>query len=59
MSDSALRQRLGAAGIQTAAEYAWTRRLDALERFLLDMARPRQIPASTADVATILRAPAG
>ena len=57
LSDPALRARLGAAGFQTAAEYAWTRRIDALEQFLVDVAQPRQIPASTASVPEIRRAP--
>ncbi|MHB2001585.1 MAG: glycosyltransferase family 4 protein, partial [Solirubrobacteraceae bacterium] len=40
LSDRALRQRLGQAGIETAAEYAWERRIDALEAFLEGVARP-------------------
>ena len=32
--DPELRERLGRAGIETAAEYAWERRIDALEAFL-------------------------
>jgi GT2 family glycosyltransferase len=47
LTDPALRERLGQAGIETAAEYAWTRRIDALERFLVDVARPRRIEPST------------
>ena len=34
LEDPALRERLGRAGIETAAEYAWERRIDALETFL-------------------------
>ncbi|MEO9119570.1 MAG: glycosyltransferase [Solirubrobacteraceae bacterium] len=59
LSDPGLRRRLGAAGLQTAGEYAWTRRIDALEQFLFDIAQPRQIAASTSGVPTIRRAPAG
>ena len=34
LDDPALRARLGRAGIETAAEYAWERRIDELEAFL-------------------------
>ena len=34
LGDPALRERLGAAGIETAADYAWERRIDELEAFL-------------------------
>ena len=37
----------GVPAIATAAEYAWERRIDALESFLTDVAAPRQIVAST------------
>jgi len=47
LEDPELRERLGAAGIQCAADYAWERRIDALEQFLLDVAAPRQITPST------------
>jgi len=40
LSDPELRERLGRAGIETAADYAWERRIDALEAFLADLARP-------------------
>jgi GT2 family glycosyltransferase len=43
LSDSALRERLGEAGIATAALYAWERRIDALERFLESVAAGRRI----------------
>jgi GT2 family glycosyltransferase/glycosyltransferase involved in cell wall biosynthesis len=33
LADPALRERLGRAGIETAQEYAWERRIDALEAF--------------------------
>ncbi|MGI8505786.1 MAG: glycosyltransferase [Solirubrobacteraceae bacterium] len=57
LGDRALRSRLGRAGIETAADYAWGRRLDALERFLSDVAKPRRIaPSST--VSPRLRKPA-
>jgi GT2 family glycosyltransferase len=36
-----LRERMGKAGIATAAEFAWERRIDALEAFLEETARPR------------------
>ncbi|MGH2854928.1 MAG: glycosyltransferase [Solirubrobacteraceae bacterium] len=41
LADSELRARLGRAGIETAAQYAWERRIDALEAFLEGVARPR------------------
>jgi glycosyltransferase involved in cell wall biosynthesis len=47
LEDPALRKGLGAAGIATAADYAWPRRIDALERFLIDIATPRRIEPST------------
>jgi GT2 family glycosyltransferase len=43
LEDPVLRQRLGAAGIETAADYAWARRIDALEQFLTEVATPRPI----------------
>jgi glycosyltransferase involved in cell wall biosynthesis len=41
LGDGELRERVGRAGIETAAEYAWERRIDALEGFLEGVARPR------------------
>jgi glycosyltransferase involved in cell wall biosynthesis len=43
LSDAALRERLGQAGMRTAADYSWERRIDALEAFLEDVARPRRL----------------
>jgi GT2 family glycosyltransferase/glycosyltransferase involved in cell wall biosynthesis len=43
LSDLELRQRLGRAGIETAADYAWERRIDALEAFLQEVAAPRRV----------------
>jgi GT2 family glycosyltransferase/glycosyltransferase involved in cell wall biosynthesis len=43
LGDEPLRERLGQAGIETAAEYAWERRIDALEAFLTDVARPSRV----------------
>lgn len=43
LGDPALRQRLGSAGIETAAGYAWERRIDALETFFQQVARPRAL----------------
>jgi GT2 family glycosyltransferase/glycosyltransferase involved in cell wall biosynthesis len=50
LADPALRDRLGRAGLSTAAEYSWERRIDALEQFLTEVAQPRRIAASTAVV---------
>ncbi|HVR04976.1 MAG TPA: glycosyltransferase [Solirubrobacteraceae bacterium] len=43
LGDPALRERFGRAGVETAQEYAWERRIDALEEFLQDIAAPRQL----------------
>jgi GT2 family glycosyltransferase len=43
LSDPALRERLGRAGIETARDYAWERRIDALEKFLVGVARPTRL----------------
>jgi GT2 family glycosyltransferase/glycosyltransferase involved in cell wall biosynthesis len=40
LGDPALRERLGRAGIETAQEYAWERRIDELEGFLGRVADP-------------------
>jgi GT2 family glycosyltransferase len=45
LEDPALRAKLGRAGVETAADYAWERRIDALEAFLLEVARPRAVTA--------------
>ncbi len=47
LGDPALRARLGEAGIATAADYAWERRIDALEAFFDEIAAPRRIEPST------------
>ncbi|MGI8715592.1 MAG: glycosyltransferase [Solirubrobacteraceae bacterium] len=59
LSDRPLRQRLGDAGMRTASDYAWERRIDALETFLSELARPRRIASSTDVVPRAQRAPAG
>jgi glycosyltransferase involved in cell wall biosynthesis len=41
LGDAGLRERLGSAGIETATAYAWSRRIDALEEFLREVATPR------------------
>jgi GT2 family glycosyltransferase/glycosyltransferase involved in cell wall biosynthesis len=43
LGDSELRERLGRAGIETARDYTWERRIDALEGFLEGVAQPRRI----------------
>jgi GT2 family glycosyltransferase len=55
LADSALRERLGAAGRASAADYAWERRIDALESFLEGVARPRRIASSTSVVPELER----
>jgi glycosyltransferase involved in cell wall biosynthesis len=51
LADPALRGQLGRAGIQTAADYAWERRIDALERFLEDVATPRRVDIDAIEAA--------
>jgi GT2 family glycosyltransferase len=58
LTDPELRAELGRAGIHTAADYAWERRIDALEAFLVDVAAPRRIAPSTDVVPQLRRAPA-
>jgi len=43
LADRALRERLGRAGEETARHYAWERRIDALEGFMGELARPGQM----------------
>ncbi|HEY2282791.1 MAG TPA: glycosyltransferase [Solirubrobacteraceae bacterium] len=43
LGDPELRARLGRAGIETAADYAWERRIDALEGFFERVAAARQL----------------
>jgi GT2 family glycosyltransferase/glycosyltransferase involved in cell wall biosynthesis len=43
LANPELRARLGRAGIETAAEFAWERRIDALEAFLEGVARPSKL----------------
>jgi glycosyltransferase involved in cell wall biosynthesis len=45
LADPELRTRLGAAGIRTAQRYDWPVRIDALERFLRDVAQPALSPS--------------
>jgi GT2 family glycosyltransferase len=47
LTDSKLRERLGEAGITTAADYAWDSRIDALERFFDSVAAPRSVAYAT------------
>jgi glycosyltransferase involved in cell wall biosynthesis len=57
LGDPKLRDRLGRAAIATAADYAWAQRIDALERFFMEIAEPRRIAPSTAAVPQLRRAP--
>ncbi len=45
LEDPALRERLGRAGIETAAGYAWERRIDELERFFEGLVQRTTLPA--------------
>jgi GT2 family glycosyltransferase len=44
LDDPGLRERLGRAGIETAKPYAWETRIDALEQFFEQVARPSAEP---------------
>jgi GT2 family glycosyltransferase len=59
LEDRSLRDRLGQAGIETASQYAWSKRIDALEVFLVGIATPRRIEPSTHVVPGMPRARAG
>jgi GT2 family glycosyltransferase/glycosyltransferase involved in cell wall biosynthesis len=47
LGDPELREQVGRAGVETAAQYAWERRIDALEAFLVEVARPRETVVSS------------
>ena len=47
LTDSALRCRLAQAGLATAAAYAWEPRIEALLRFMFEIAQPRKTAPST------------
>ena len=51
-----LRERLGSAGIQTARDYSWERRIDALEAFLEEVARPTRVALDGASAHEVHRA---
>ena len=57
LADPELRARLGRAGIETAAEFAWERRIDALEAFLEGIAQPRQLELDAGGAAAADTAP--
>ena len=50
LRDAPLRERLGAAGRATAAGYAWNRRIDDLEQFLVQVAAPLADPVASGAV---------
>jgi hypothetical protein len=50
LSDPELRERLGRAGIETARDYTWELRIDALEGFLEEVATPRRIKLNGVNV---------
>jgi GT2 family glycosyltransferase len=43
LTDAELRHLLGSEGLGTASDYAWERRIDALESFLTEVAAPRTV----------------
>ncbi len=46
LDDPALREALGRAGVETAADFAWDRRIDALEGFFAGVAKPSTVTIS-------------
>jgi GT2 family glycosyltransferase/glycosyltransferase involved in cell wall biosynthesis len=57
IADPALRRRLGAAGVATAADYGWERRIDALEEFFNDVATPHRVSLASGAIPEIRKAP--
>jgi GT2 family glycosyltransferase len=49
LHDPQLRERLGDAGIETAKQYAWSRRIDTLERFFEDISTPKHLAPEAYD----------
>jgi GT2 family glycosyltransferase len=58
LADRPLRERLGAAGVETAADYAWERRIDALEQFFQGVAAPRLVDMDAIEAAAAAAAAA-
>jgi glycosyltransferase involved in cell wall biosynthesis len=58
LADPQLCEQLGRAGIETAADYAWERRIDELERFLDAVATPRRVDLDAIDAAAAAAAAA-
>jgi glycosyltransferase involved in cell wall biosynthesis len=54
LNDPALRRSLGEAGRETARGYAWGKRIDALERFLLDVAGETAVTRATVGGRTVV-----
>jgi GT2 family glycosyltransferase len=50
LAEPELRERLGRAGEETARNYAWSLRIDALEQFLQEVARPTRVDLDTGTV---------
>jgi GT2 family glycosyltransferase/glycosyltransferase involved in cell wall biosynthesis len=59
LADPELRARLGRAGIETASEFAWERRIDALEAFLEGIAEPRKLELDAGAAAATDSVPTG
>jgi GT2 family glycosyltransferase/glycosyltransferase involved in cell wall biosynthesis len=57
LADSGLRESFRKAGIATAAECSWPRRIDALEKFLNEISTPRRLAPSSDAVPELRRAP--
>jgi GT2 family glycosyltransferase len=56
LDDPGLRERLGRAGVETAKDYAWERRIDALEAFLEGVASPTRVELDRGAVPEVPRA---
>jgi glycosyltransferase involved in cell wall biosynthesis len=58
LADPGLRERLGRAGIDTAAGYSWPRRIDALEHFLDQVATAQPVGFASREVPDVPSSPA-
>jgi GT2 family glycosyltransferase len=56
LGDPELRERLGRAGIETARDYTWELRIDALEGFLERVATPRRVKLGEGDMPAVHKA---
>jgi GT2 family glycosyltransferase/glycosyltransferase involved in cell wall biosynthesis len=50
LTDSEMRERLGRAGMRTAQDYAWDKRIDELETFMTSVSRPSRVELDSGTV---------